>query len=148
MSDLIMETLDVSQLALSTVEMYMCTEDDKSDCSAVQDNVDELQSINAFLLESYDNDSGLTPQVIISCERVNELWVRIKSIHSVVILKALLKQYNKAQDDSGSLDPTIVEDLVVKIDKFENLLLQIEEGQEVNNNTYHILIELQERIYQ
>lgn len=148
MSDLIMETLDVSQLALSTVEMYMCSEDVKDECDEVKESVEELKEINSFLLESYDNDSGLTPKVIISCDRVATLWVKIKSQHSIIILKALLKQYYLAKEGSQDFVPSIVEDLNTKINKFEDLLAEIQSGQEVKNNTYHILMEMQERIHQ
>lgn len=148
MSDLIIDTLDVSQMALSTVELYMCTEDEHVDCNEVQDSVKELQDINSFLLKSYDEDSGLTPQVIISCEKVNALWSKIKSQHSTVILKTLLKQYYIAKDDAVDYDQSIIDDLDNKIDKFEGLLGSIEAGQDVNNNTYHILLEMQERIHE
>jgi hypothetical protein len=148
MADLIIETLDVSQLALSTVEMYMCTEDDQLTCHEVQDNVNELQKINSFLLKSLEDDSGLTPQVILKCERVNGLWSKIKTMHSMVILNSLLRQYHIAKEESADFEQIIIDDLLVKIDKFEGLLREIELGQEVNNNTYHILMEMQERIHQ
>ena len=120
----------------------------KDECDEVKESVEELKEINSFLLESYDNDSGLTPKVIISCDRVATLWVKIKSQHSIIILKALLKQYYLAKEGSQDFVPSIVEDLNTKINKFEDLLAEIQSGQEVKNNTYHILMEMQERIHQ
>lgn len=147
MSDSILTALDVSQMAISCIESHMCSSEDNK-CDKLNLFLKELYTTNSKLLAFYENNDENNDEVKTLCSNVHNLWESIKSLHSTIILTNLINQYTGALDDPDiSSDDAMVDEITKKLNKFSDLHSDIESGKEITNNTYHILLELQESLY-
>lgn len=147
MSDIILASLDISQMAISCVESHMCSSEDNK-CNKLSSYLSEMRGKNKQLILLYEKNSSVDKKTEEICSNVGSLWASIKSVHSMLILNNLIIQYTTAQEDLEiKNDVQLSDDIMNKIKKFNSLLADINAGDSVSNNTYHILLELQESLY-
>ena len=147
-ADKIISALDISQMALSSVEIYMCGVESGEDCEKVGNYVSQLKEINAGLLRAYEDDSEITRDIAEQCLKVDNLWGKIKRKHSVIIVRMILNQFQLIKEDVIKSGNEAVEvEIDSKIQKFYDMLADLEDDElPVTNNTYHILLEMQDNL--
>jgi hypothetical protein len=107
-----------------------------------------MRTASSKLISLYESNADVDDNTKNICSGVNDLWASMKSVHSMLILHNLIGQYHAALNDPEiSSDEQLNSDITAKLEKFNALLHDIDNGSSVSNNTYHILLELQESLY-